>query len=65
MRGSYRNFDFATTFELAEREGIAPCYPTRFLWLTQLALVAVGTILEAKQRPKMTLELLLNPFATE
>lgn len=53
---------FATIAELAEREGIAPSYMTRVLRLTLLAPDIVEAVLDGKQRPKMTLASVLEPF---
>ena len=53
---------FATTAELAEREGIAPSYMTRILRLTLLSPDIVEAILDGKQRPEVALAQLLEPF---
>ena len=53
---------FATTAELAEREGIAPSYMTRVLRLTLLSPDIVEAILEGTQRPEVALTQLLEPF---
>ena len=57
--------EFATIAELAEREGIAPSYMTRVLRLTLLAPDIVEAILDARQRPEVTLRRLLEPFPAE
>jgi len=57
--------EFATIAELADREGIAPSYMTRVLRLTLLAPDVVEAILDGKQRPKVTLARLLEPFSGE
>ena len=57
--------EFASVAELAEREGIAPSYMTRVLRLTLLAPDIVEAILDGRQRPKVTLALLLEPFPVE
>ena len=54
--------EFATIAELAEREGIAPSYLTRVLRLTLLAPEIVEAILDGRQRPKVTLARVLEPF---
>jgi hypothetical protein len=56
---------FATTAELAEREGIAPSYLTRILRLTLLAPDIVDTILEGRQGPDVTLARLMDGFPEE
>ena len=57
--------EFATIAELAEREGIAPSYMTRVMRLTLLAPEIVEAILDGKQRPKVTLARVLEPFPLE
>ncbi|WP_093118712.1 hypothetical protein [Salinihabitans flavidus] len=57
--------EFTTIAELAEREGIAPSYMTRFLRLTLLAPVIVEAILDGKQGPEVTLARMLEPFPIE
>lgn len=57
--------EFATTAELAEREGIAPSYVTRVLRLTLLAPDIIEAILEGKLRPEVTLARVLEPFPAE
>lgn len=54
--------EFATVYELAEREGIAPSYMTRILRLTLLAPDIVEAILDGKQGPEVTLAQGLEPF---
>ena len=53
---------FATTAELAEREGIAVTYMTRVLRLNLLAPNIVEAILDGQQGPDVTLARLLEPF---
>ena len=53
---------FATTAELAEREGIAVTYMTRVLRLDLLAPNIVEAILDGQQGPDVTLARLLEPF---
>jgi len=57
--------EFATTAELAEREGIAPSYMTRVLRLTLLAPEIVEAILEGRQPEGMTLKGLLRGVPVE
>jgi hypothetical protein len=57
--------EFATTAELAEREGIAPSYMTRVLRLTLLAPDIVQAILDGRQGPELTLARVLEPFPLE
>jgi hypothetical protein len=57
--------EFATTAELAEREGIAPSYMTRVLRLTLLAPDIVDAILDGTQGPEVTLARVLAPFPVE
>ena len=57
--------EFATIFELAEREGIAPSYMTRVLRLTLLAPDIVDAILDGKQGPEVTLAQMLNSSTVE
>ena len=57
--------EFATTAELAEREGIAPSYLTRVLRLTLLAPELVEAILDGTQGPEVTLARLREPFALD
>jgi hypothetical protein len=54
--------EFATTAELAEREGIAPSYMTRVMRLTLLAPDLVEAILDGKHEPKVTLAQVLEPW---
>jgi len=54
--------EFATIAELAEREGIAPSYMTRVLRLTLLAPEIVEAIMDGRQKPKVTLAQVLEPF---
>lgn len=56
--------EFLTIAELAEREGIAPSYMMRVLRLTLIAPDNVEAILEGKQKPEVTLALVLEPFST-
>ena len=53
---------FATTAELAEREGIAVTYMTRVLRLDLLAPNIDEAILDGQQGPDVTLARLLEPF---
>jgi hypothetical protein len=53
--------EFATIFELAEREGIALSYMTRVLRLTLLAPDIVEAILDGKPGPVVTLAKLMEP----
>lgn len=53
---------FATTAELAEREGIAPSYMTGVLRLTLLAPDIVEVILDGKQGPEVALARVLEAF---
>lgn len=48
MSETYRDFDFATNTELAEREGIAPSYMIRVLRFTLLSPDIVEAILEGR-----------------
>jgi hypothetical protein len=57
--------EFATTAELAEREGIASSFMTRVLSLTLLAPDIVEAILDGRQRPEVTLARVLEPFPVE
>ena len=57
--------EFATIFELAEREGIAPSYMTRVLRLTLLAPDIVDAILDGKQGPEVTLARAIETFPIE
>jgi hypothetical protein len=57
--------EFTTVAELAEREGIAPSYMTRFLRLTLLAPEIVETILDGRQGPEVTLARLMESFPVE
>ena len=57
--------EFTTIAELAEREGIAPSYMTRFLRLTLLAPDIAEAILDGRQRPELTLVRVLEPFPME
>ena len=57
--------EYATTTELAEREGIAPSYMTRVLRLTLLAPDIVEAILDGNQGPEVTLARLLEPVPVE
>ncbi len=54
--------EFATTAELAEREGIAPSYMTRVLRLTLLAPDIIESILDGKHGLDVGLGRLLAPF---
>jgi hypothetical protein len=54
--------EYATTTELAEREGIGSSYVTRVLRLTLLAPDIVEAILDGKQGPEVTLARVLEPF---
>ncbi|AZQ68295.1 hypothetical protein EF888_14815 [Silicimonas algicola] len=54
--------EFATTAELADREGIAPSYLTRVLRLTLLAPDIVEAILDGRQGPEVALAQVLEPF---
>lgn len=54
--------EFATTAELAEREGIATSYMTRIMRLTLLAPDIVEAILDGKQGAEVTLARVLEPF---
>lgn len=54
--------EFATTGELAVRQGIAPSYMTRVLQLIFLAPAIVEAILDGKQGPEVTLARVLEPF---
>lgn len=54
--------EFATTGELAEREGIAPSYMTRVLRLTLLAPDIVEAVLDGRQGDAVTLARLMEPF---
>lgn len=54
--------EFATTAELAEREGIATSYMTRILRLTLLAPDIVEAILDGKQGAGVILASVLEPF---
>jgi hypothetical protein len=56
--------EFASTGELAEREGIAPSYMTRILQLTLLAPNFVEAILDGKMGPEVTLAQLLEATPT-
>ena len=53
---------FATTAELAEREGIAVTYMTRVLRLNLLAPNIIEAILDGQQGPDVTLARLLEPL---
>jgi hypothetical protein len=57
--------EFATTGELADREGIAVSYMTRVLRLRLLAPRIVEAIVEGRQSPEMKLTDLLGPFPVE
>ncbi len=57
--------EFASSTELAEREGIAPSYMTRVLRLTLLAPDIVQAILDGKQAPEMTLARMQEPSPVE
>jgi len=52
--------EFATIFELAARERIAPSYMTRIMRLTLLAPEIVEAILDGKQGPGVTLARVLD-----
>ena len=56
---------FATIAELAEREGIAPSYMSRFLRLTLLAPDIVEAIPDARRGPEVTLARVLEPFPVD
>lgn len=57
--------EYATTTELAEREGIAPSYMTRVLRLTLLAPDIIEGILDGKQGQEVTLARVLEPFPVD
>jgi hypothetical protein len=57
--------EFATIGDLAKREGIAPSYMTRVMRMTLLAPEIVEAIVDARQRPEVTLATLLEPFPVE
>ena len=57
--------EYTTISELAKGESIAPSYLTRVLRLTLLAPDIVETILDAHQRPEMTLARLMEPLPVE
>lgn len=57
--------EFATTAELAEREGIAPSYMTRILRLTLLSPDIVEAIVCGTQGRDVSLERALKPFPME
>jgi len=57
--------EFATTAELANREGIAVTYMTRVLRLTLLAPDIVEAIVEGRQPPDAKLADFLEPFPVE
>ena len=57
--------EFASISELAEKEGIAFTYMARVLRLSLLAPDIVEAILDGRQRPKVTLARLLEPFPVE
>jgi len=57
--------EFATIAELAEREGIAPSYMTRVLRLTLLAPNLVEAILDGREGPEVTLQILMQGFPEE
>ena len=57
--------EFASISELAEKEGIAFTYMARVLRLSLLAPDIVEAILDGRQRPRVTLALLLEPFPVE
>lgn len=50
--------EFATVAELAKREGITLSYVTRILQLTRLAPDLIAAILDGKQDPNLTAEVL-------
>ena len=54
--------EFATIFELAEREGIATSYMTRLLRLTQLEPGIIEAVLDGRQGDAVTLARLMDPF---
>ncbi len=57
--------EFATTAELANREGIAVTYMTRVMRLNLLAPSIVEAIVEGRQPPDAKLADFLEPFAVE
>ncbi|MDZ4135428.1 MAG: hypothetical protein U1D06_07505 [Paracoccaceae bacterium] len=57
--------EFATTAELAEREGIAATYMTRVLRLTLLAPDIIDAIVDGRQGLAVTLAQLLEPLPLE
>jgi len=64
-KGMLESGEFASISELAEKEGIAFTYMARVLRLSLLAPDIVEAILDGRQRPKVTLALLLEPFPVE
>lgn len=57
--------EFASTAELAEREGIAVTYMTRILRLTLLAPDIIDAIVDGRQGLAVTLAQLLEPLPLE
>ena len=55
----------STVGEIAVREKINKSYVSRVLRLTLLAPETVEAILDGRQAPEMTLQVLLEPFAVE
>lgn len=64
-KGMLESGEFASISELAEKEGIAFTYMARVLRLSLLAPDIVEAILDGRQRPKVTLARLLEPFPVE
>jgi hypothetical protein len=57
--------EFATIAELANREGIAVSYLTRVMRLTQLAPDIVEAILDGRQPPSLSLEVLRDQLPVD
>ena len=57
--------EFATVAELATREGIAVSYLTRVMRLTQLAPDIVEAILDGRQPPSLSMEVLRDQFPVD
>ncbi len=57
--------EFATILELAKREGIAPSYKTLILSLNLLTPDIVKAVVDGRQRPAVTLALVLEAFPVE
>jgi len=57
--------EFATVAELATREGIAVSYLTRVMRLTQLAPDILEAILDGRQPPSLSLEVLRDQLPVE